>query len=154
ALLAVAVGLGTWLPGHLQPQPPPALVVGVMGVQARTPNVPSWVRGLTGDGLDTILGKFPPIKGYSRQKIDFLQAKRPFSEIEAAEELGMSKMLSAGVAVDENHVTLDLDIVDIRTGLLQATERVVGPPDKLMELENELAVRALRALGVEPTPQQ
>ena len=66
----------------------------------------------------------------------------------------MSKMLSAGVAVDENNVTLDLDIVDIRTGLLEATERVVGPPDKLMELENELAVRALRALGVDPTPEQ
>jgi ketosteroid isomerase-like protein len=63
-------------------------------------------------------------------------------------------MLSAGVAIDENNVTLDLDIVDIRTGLLEATERVVGPPDKLMELENELAVRALRALGVDPTPEQ
>ncbi len=154
ALLAAAVGLGTWLPRQLQPGPPPAMVVGVMEVQARTPNVPSWMRELTRDGLNTILGKFPPIKVYSRQKIDFLQEKRHLSEIEAAEDLGMSKMLSAGVAVDENNVTLDLDIIDIRTGLLEATERVVGPPDKLMELENELAVRALRALGVDPTPQQ
>lgn len=154
ALLAVAVGLGIWLPRHLQTAPPPALVVGVMEVQARTPNVPSWMRELTRDGLNTILGKFPPIKVYSRQKIDFLQEKRHLSEIEAAEDLGMSKMLSAGVAVDENNVTLDLDIIDIRTGLLEATERVVGPPEKLMELENELAVRALRALGVDPTSQQ
>ena len=67
----------------------------------------------------------------------------------------MSKMLSAGIAIDEEqNVTLDLDIVDIHTGLLEATERVTGPPDKLMELENELAVRALRALGIDPTPQQ
>jgi ketosteroid isomerase-like protein len=44
--------------------------------------------------------------------------------------------------------------VDIKTGLLEATERVTGPPEKLMELENELAVRALRALGVDPTAQQ
>jgi CHAT domain-containing protein len=154
ALLAAAVGLGIWLPRHLEPEPPPPLVVGVMEVQARTPNVPSWMRALTRDGLNTILGKFPPIKVYSRQKIDFLREKRHLSEIEAAEDLGMSKMLSAGVAVDENNVTLDLDIVDIKTGLLETTERVVGPPDKLMELENELAVRALRALGVDPTPQQ
>jgi CHAT domain-containing protein len=154
AVLAVAVGLATWLPRHFQPAPPPALVVGVMEVQARTPNVPPWMRALTRDGLNTILGKFPPIKVYSKQKIDFLQEKRHLSQIEAAEELGMSKMLSAGVAVGENNVALDLDIVDIRTGLLEATERVVGPPDKLMELENELAVRVLRALGVDPTPQQ
>ncbi len=154
AVLAVAVGLATWLPRHFQPEPPPALVVGVMEVQARTPNVPPWMRALTRDGLNTILGKFPPIKVYSKQKIDFLQEKRHLSQIEAAEELGMSKMLSAGVAVGENNVALDLDIVDIRTGLLEATERVVGPPDKLMELENELAVRVLRALGVDPTPQQ
>jgi CHAT domain-containing protein len=153
-LLALAVALGTWLPSQMQQGPPPPVVVGVMEVRARTPNVPSWMRELTRDGLNTILGKFPPIKVYSRQKIDFLQEKRHLSEIEAAEQLGMSKMLSAGVAVDEKNVTLDLDIVDIRSGLLEATERVVGPPDKLMDLENELAVRALRALGVDPTPEQ
>lgn len=154
ALLVAAVGLGIWVPRHLQPAPAAPIVVGVMEVRARTPNVPSWMRELTRDGLNTILGKFPPIKVYSRQKIDFLQEKRHLSEIEAAEALGMSKMLSAGIAVDEKNVTLDLDIVDIRTGLLEATERVVGPPEKLMELENELAVRALRALGVDPTEEQ
>src|SRR5262249_37791618 len=65
-----------------------------------------------------------------------------------------SKMLSAGVAVDGKNVTLDLDIVDIDTGLLEATERVVGPIDKLMDLENDLALRALRALGVDPSKEQ
>ena len=40
ALLAVAVGLGTWLPRRLQPEPGAPLIVGVMEVQARTPNVP------------------------------------------------------------------------------------------------------------------
>src|SRR4030095_12245090 len=112
---------------------------------------PSWMRELTRDGLNTILGKFPPIKVYSRQKIDFVQEKRHLSQIEAAEDLGMSKMLSAGVSIDENNVTLDLDIVDIRTGLLEATERVVGPPDKLMELENDLAGRAAGAPAVAPS---
>jgi hypothetical protein len=135
-------------------EPPPPLVLGVMEVQARTPGVPSWMRQLTRDGLNTILGKFPPIKVYSRQKIDFLQEKDHLTEIEAAEKLRMSKMLSAGIAVDGKNVTLDLDIVDINTGLLEATERVVGPIDKLMELENDLALRALRALGVDPTEEQ
>ncbi len=154
ALLAMA-GLLAWLPRRLEPGPPAPIIVGVMQVTARTPGVPSWMRELTRDGLNTILGKFPPIKVYSRQKIDFVREKRGLSEIEAAEELGMSKMLSAGVAMDEDHnVTLDLDIIDIRTGLLEATERVTGSPDRLMELENDLAVRALSALGVDPSPDQ
>jgi CHAT domain-containing protein len=155
AALAVLAGLLAWLPVRLEPEPAAPLIIGVMDVRARTPGVPSWMRELTRDGLNTVLGSFPPIKVYSRQKIDFLREKRHLTGIEAAEELGMSKMLSAGVAIDEeDHVTLDLDIVDIKTGLLEATERVTGPPDKLMELENELAVRALRALGVDPTAQQ
>ncbi len=154
ALLALVAALGIWLPRKLQPEPAAPIVVGVMEVRARTAGVPSWMRELTRDGLNTILGKFPPIKVYSRQKIDFVQEKRHLTGIEAAEELGMSKMLSAGVAIDDRNVTLDLEIVDIRTGLLEASERVVGPPDRLMELENDLAVRALRALGVDPTPEQ
>jgi CHAT domain-containing protein len=154
AFLLVAAGLGTWMYRVREAEPPPPLVVGVMEVQARTPGVPWWMRQLTRDGLNTILGKFPPIKVYSRQKIDFLQEKDHLTQIEAAEKLKMSKMLSAGVAVDEKNVTLDLDIVDIGTGLLEATERVVGPIDKLMELENDLALRALRALGVDPTQEQ
>jgi CHAT domain-containing protein len=154
AFLLVAAGLGTWMYRAREAEPPPPLVVGVMEVQARTAGVPSWMRQLTRDGLNTILGKFPPIKVYSRQKIDFLQEKDHLTEIEAAEKLKMSKMLSAGVAVDEKNVTLDLDIIDISTGLLEATERVVGPIDKLMELENDLALRALRGLGVDPTQEQ
>jgi CHAT domain-containing protein/ketosteroid isomerase-like protein len=152
--LLVVAGFGAWMYRSREVEPPPPLVVGVMEVQARTPGVPFWMRQLTRDGLNTILGKFPPIKVYSRQKIDFLQEKDHLTEIEAAEKLRMSKMLSAGVAVEGKNVTLDLDIVDISTGLLEATERVVGPMDKLMDLENDLALRALRALGVDPTKEQ
>jgi len=154
AALLVAAGLGTWAYRERGSAPAAPLVVGVMEVRARTPGVPGWMRQLTRDELNTVLGQFPPIKVYSRQKIDFLQEKEHLNEIEAAEKLQMSKMLSAGVAVDEKNVTLDLDIVDIRTGLLEATERVVGPPDKLMDLQNDLALRALRALGVDPTAEQ
>src|SRR5262249_25450100 len=112
-LLPASAGLGTWRYRTREAEPPAPIVVGVMEVQARTAGVPSWMRQLTRDGLNTVLGKFPPIKVYSRQKIDFLQEKDHLTEIEAAEKLRMSKMLSAGVAVEGKNVTLDLDIVDI-----------------------------------------
>jgi ketosteroid isomerase-like protein len=86
--------------------------------------------------------------------IDFLQKTKGLSEIEAAAQLHMNRMLSASIALDEKLVSLDLDIIDAATGLLIATEHVQGPPDRLMELQNELVERTLRALGVTPTPEQ
>ncbi len=139
---------------HLRLQPPQPLVVGVMEVRSRGPNVPPWMRELTRDGLNTILRKFDRLRVYARQKIDFLCEKRGLTEIEAAETLGMSKMLSATIDTDGAVVTLDLEVVDVESGLLQASERVQGPQEKFMELQTQLAVAALRALGVEPTADQ
>jgi CHAT domain-containing protein/ketosteroid isomerase-like protein len=150
--LALAIGVGVLRRTPLGPLTP--IRVGVMEVRARTPGVPPWMRELTRDGLITILGKFPPIQVFSRQMIDFLQKTKGLSEIEAAAQLHMNRMLSASIALDDRLVSLDLDIIDAATGLLVATEHVQGSPDKLMELENELAERTLRALGVTPTPQQ
>src|SRR5439155_1456116 len=118
------------------------------------PNVPPWMRELTRDGLNTILRKFDRLRVYARQKIDFVCEKRGLTEIEAAETLGMSKMLSATIDTDGAVVTLDLEVVDVSSGLLEASERVQGPQEKFMELQTQLAVAALCALGVEPTADQ
>jgi CHAT domain-containing protein/ketosteroid isomerase-like protein/TolB-like protein len=154
ALIALTAVIGVGLFRHTSFAPQRPIRIGVMEVRSRTPGVPAWMKELTRDGLITILGKFPPIQVFSRQMIDFLQKTKGLSEIEAAAQLKMNRMLSASIALDEKLVSLDLDIIDAATGLLVATEHVQGPPDKLMELENELAERTLRALGVTPTPQQ
>jgi CHAT domain-containing protein/ketosteroid isomerase-like protein len=137
---------------QMRPAPPPRpLVVGVMAVQSRGPHVPGWMREITRDGLNTILSKFGGLQVYSRQKIDFVREKRQLGELEAAEALGMAKMLSATIASDGTLVTLELEVVDIASGLLDGTERVQGPAERFMELQTDFAVRALRVLGVEPT---
>jgi ketosteroid isomerase-like protein len=151
ALLLLAVVLVAGLLRYRQPSPAAPLVVGVMEVRVRSDAVPRWMADVTRDRLNTILSKFGELRVYSRQKIDFIRGKRHLSEIEAAEVLGMSKMLAATVSADGSQVTLDLEVVDIGTGLLQGTERVQGPQDRFMELEGQLAVRAVQALGVRPT---
>ncbi len=152
ALVAVAIFLMAGIAQMLRPTIPAPMVVGVMEVRGR--GAPEWMRELTRDGLNTILSKFAPIKVFSRQKIDFVREKRGISEIEAAESLGMSKMLTATVSVDRGEVLLELEVVDIDTGLLEGWERVRGPEDQLMALQTDLAVRALRILGIDPTPAQ
>ena len=150
-LLAAVVGGVVY---YRHTRPPGPLVVGVMEVRSRGVPVPSWMRELTRDGLNTMLSKFDGLRVYSRQKIDFVREKRNLTEIEAAEALGMSKMLSATVATDGTSVTLDLDVVDIGSGLLEASERVQGPQQRFMELQIDLALRALERLGVRPTPDE
>jgi ketosteroid isomerase-like protein len=83
-----------------------------------------------------------------------VREKRGVSEIEAAEALGMQKMLMATVSVDHGEVLLELEVIDIASGLLEGWERVQGPESNLMALQTDLAVRALKLLGVEPTPAQ
>ena len=128
------------------------LVLGVMEVRSRSAAVPAWMREITRDSLSTILSKVDGLRVYSRQKIDFVRRQRKLSEIEAAETLGMTKMLSATLALDASRVILELQVVDIASGLLDASDVVQGPPARLIELQNELALRAMEALGVRPPP--
>lgn len=150
-LLLVAIAGGALWRHRTRPAVP--LVVGVMEVKARGA-APAWMRELTRDGLITILSKFPPMKVVSRQKIDFVREKRQIGELEAAEALGMTRLLSATVSVDDTLVTLDLEVIDPASGILVASERVQGPEGELMQLEAEFALQALRALGLSPTPEQ
>jgi ketosteroid isomerase-like protein len=153
AFVLLVVGLIAGLLQLRQAPPPPPVVVGVMAVRGRG-NTPPWMREITRDGLNTILSKFPELRVFSRQKIDFVREKRQLTEIEAAEALGMSKMLSATVGADASLVTLELEVVDIPTGLLSASEAVRGPVDHFMELQTEFAVRTLHALGVVPNAER
>jgi TolB-like protein/ketosteroid isomerase-like protein len=125
-----------------------------MEVRARTTTVPDWMRTLTRDSLNTVLSRVPQVQVFSRQKIDFLREKRGLTEIEAAEALGMTTLLGASVGVDGSQVTLEVEVVDIGTGVLQDTARVQGPESELLDLETELALRVLTALGVHPSAEE
>jgi CHAT domain-containing protein len=132
----------------------PPVVVGVMEIRDLHGNAPRWMLEVTRDGLNTILSKVEGIRVYSKQKIDFLRLKRGLSEIEVADTLGMSKMVSATLAVAETTVRIDVEIVDIASGLLEAAESARGSADELVDLQNQIAVKTVHALGVAPTTAQ
>jgi ketosteroid isomerase-like protein/TolB-like protein len=158
ALVAVAtlvvLALVTTLGRRIVPGTAAPVVVGVMEVRARDDNVPAWMRTLTRDALNTVLARVPGLQVYSRQKIDLVREKRGLTELEAAEALGMTKMLSATVGVDGKQVTLDLEVVGVGSGMLEASERVQGPVDALLDLQTQLALRALAPLGVRPSEEE
>ena len=92
ALLVVLAALGFVLGrDRVRPADRP-VAVGVMDVRAKTAGVPDWMRTLTRDSLNTVLSRVPAVRVFSRQKIDFLREKRGLTEIEAAEQLGMTQL--------------------------------------------------------------
>lgn len=123
------------------------LVLGVMDIHARGP-VPEWMRDFTRDGLNTVLSKAPNLRVFSKQKIDFVREKRGLTEIEAAEQLGIAKMVSGTLTAREGAFVLEIEVVDIQSGLLQDSETVQGGEAQLVELQNRVAVQMVRAMKV------
>jgi hypothetical protein len=131
ALLVVLAGARVRARPRSHPPGRPPVAVGVMDVRAKTEGVPDWMRTLTRDSLNTVLSRVPAVRVFSRQKIDFLREKRGLTEIEAAEQLGMTQLLGASVGVAGPQVTLEVEVVDIANGVLRDTARVQGPETKL-----------------------
>lgn len=123
------------------------LTVGVTGVSAHG-DVPAWMQDNTRDGLNTLLSKVSRLRVFSREKIDFLRERRGLSEIEVAETLGIQKMIVGSLAMDGADVVLEARVVDIATGILDASESARGHVDGLIELQNALAANLLGALRV------
>ena len=138
------------VPARVAPAPPSAeqpLTVGVTGVSAQG-DVPGWMRDNTRDGLNTLLSKVARLRVFSREKIDFLRERRGLSEIEVAETLGIQKMIVGSLAMDGRNVVLEARVVDIASGILEASETARGEPDDLIELQNRLATGLLSALSI------
>lgn len=128
-------------------EPAAALTVGVTGVSVHG-DVPRWMQDTTRDGLNTLLSKVGRLRVFSREKIDFLRQRRGLTEIEVAETLGIEKMISGSMALQNGTVLLDIRVVDTSSGILDASESVHGAPEELIELQNQLASSVIAALGV------
>lgn len=123
------------------------LVLGVMVVRAHG-DVPEWMTDLTRDGLNTVLSRQPNLLVFSRQKIDFLREKRGLTELEAAEQLGITKMISAALSGTASRLALEVQVVDIGTGLIEGAHEGHGSERELMEMQNDAALDVMQALKV------
>ena len=123
------------------------LVLGVMAVRTRGA-VQDWMSDFTRDGLNTVLSQQPNLLVFSRQKIDFLREKRGLTEIEAAEQLGISKMVSATLSAVGATLALEVQVIDIGTGLIEASRDTRGSETQLIEMQNDAATEVMRSLKV------
>lgn len=173
AVIAVVVAVTRPQP-HPSPPPLGPIVVGVMDFEAQQlgPH-DEWMRSNTRDSLNAILSKVSPnelcihakekidrkvgpneLCVYSKEKIDFLREKRGLSEIEAAEALGINKMIRGTVSAGDSGVNLEVRVVDIESGYLQYSVTRTRPKSELIELQNEAAEGLLAALHIQLTQER
>ena len=100
----------------------------------------------TRDSLNTVLSNQPSLLVFSKQKIDFLSENRGLGEIEAAELLGIAKMVSASLSEVDSGLSLVVQIIDIKTGLIEGSQEVRGSEKQLIEMQNEAAIDVMRSL--------
>jgi serine/threonine-protein kinase len=114
----------------------------------------AWKREALRDGLNAQLSRLSQVKVYSKEFIDFLMTRKGLTEIEAATELGIKKMLSGSVVATGGEVRVETHIVDVATGVLDASYTTTGNDENFLDLPNKLAMEAITRLDLPVTDEE
>ncbi len=147
-------------------QPAPALVGEVQGKQAQvalgvmlfkslggdTGN--DWRREALRDVLNGQLSQLSRVKVYSKEFIDFLISRKGLTEIEAASQLGITKMLSGSLVVMNGTLRIETHIVDVKTGVLESSYTTSGREADFLNIQNQLVFRVISDLDLPVTEEE
>src|SRR5262249_10686310 len=62
--------------------------------------------------------------------------------------VGISKMVSASLSELDSGLALEVQIIDIKTGLIEGSHEARGSEKQLLEMQNEAAIEVMRSLKV------
>ena len=85
-----------------------------------------WRREALRDGLNAQLSQLSQVKVYSKEFIDFLITRKGLTDIEAATQLGIKKMLSGSVVVVGDTLHIETHVVDVASGVLEVSYTTSG----------------------------
>jgi class 3 adenylate cyclase/TolB-like protein len=129
--------------------PHPQVTLGVMLFKPRgEPGENAWMIEALRDGLNTQLSQLPTVKVYSKEFIDFLTTRKGLTDIEVANQLGITKMLSGSFLSVRNTVQVETHVVDVATGVLEASHTTSGRADNFLDVENEMVMGVIARLNL------
>jgi class 3 adenylate cyclase/TolB-like protein/ketosteroid isomerase-like protein len=152
--------LGVASPGQRPPSAdvapaPPAVTLGVMVFkQLGDHPAHSWMRDAMRDGLNTQLSALSSVKVYSKEFLDFLVTRQGLSEIEVANRLGITKMLTGSFLAVGGQVKIDTHVVDVSSGVIEASYTTTGPQERFLDLQNDVAMGIVSQLELELTAEE
>jgi adenylate cyclase len=144
-------------PGQVAPVSAAAdkLALGVMGFKSMGGDAgDDWRRDALRDGLNTQLSQLSRIKVYSKEFIDFLITRKGMTEIEAATQLGITKMLSGSFVMVGDVLRIETHVVDVQTGVLETSYTIEGRDADFLDLQNKMALSVISRLNVPVTEEE
>jgi TolB-like protein len=106
----------------------------------------AWMAEALQDSFNSVLSQISGVKVYSKEFLDFQIKKRSFTEMEAVSHLGIDKMLSGSLIVDGDVLRLDLYVIDVDTGTLDASYPSVGAANDFLDFRSRIVVEMLDRL--------
>jgi len=134
------------------PEKPGQVALGVMLFKSLGGDAgDDWRREALRDGLNAQLSQLSRVKVYSKEFIDFLISRKGLTEIEAASQLGISKMLSGSFVVVSGTVRIETHVVDVKTGILETSYTTSAPETDFVNVQNQLALGVISRLNLPVT---
>ncbi len=126
--------------------------LGVMLFKSPTADTTSdWRREALRDGLNTQLSQLSQVKVYSKEFLDFLVTRKGLSEVEAATQLGIKKMLSGTFVSKGGTLRIETHVVDVTTGVLEASYTTSGKEGDFLDLQNRVGLEIISRLNLPVT---
>jgi len=113
-----------------------------------------WRREALRDGLNTQLSQLSHVKVYSKEFIDFLMTRKGLTDIEAASQLGIKKMLSGSFVALRGTLRIETHVVDVATGVLETSYTTTGPEQDFLNLQNKMALGLIAQLNLPVTTEE
>lgn len=130
------------------------VALGVMLFKAPAGEAQDWRREALRDGLNAQLSRLSQVKVYSKEFLDFLVTRKGLSEIEAATQLGIKKMLSGSIVEKDGVLQIETHVVDVTSGVLEASYTTTGSVKDFVDLESKVALEIIARLDLPATDEE
>jgi TolB-like protein len=111
-----------------------------------------WMREAIRDSFNSELSGASDLKVYAKEYLDFLAQKTAATDIEVANQLGIGKMISGSFLVMADTLRVEAHVVDVQSGVLEASDRVEGALNDFANLHRQLVSKIMLRLNGAAAP--
>lgn len=134
---------------------PSSNVVGVMAFQdLRRDDQYAWISQALRVAFNTELSKVKALRVYSPDLIDQTARARGADQLFTARQLGIGRLFTGSFHVTDHTLRIDASIVNVASGVNEASDSVEGQLDDFFDLQKQLVLSMLRRLRVKVSAEE
>lgn len=147
AVIFVVVYVLNLLKKHPQ-EPQQPIAIGVMDFETPNRAELAWMQQAIRTYLNSQLSGVPGLKVYSKEHLDFLGWQKPAAQIQIANRLGITKIISGRFDVLAEQLFIEAHLVDVQTGIQGRSTILQGAQKDFFTLQQQLAAAIIDSLNL------